>query len=286
MRDPCHAAGGSSVFRRAGVFAVPFVGQAILSPAVKPRASGERVKLASGTHLIEALLLKIKRGDNAFYRALRSFGRKLMHGTLPLPKFIFPFLRLLYHLHFGVIFAVRWLLNYFYREPLFRSRCVSVGEGFHMWLMTEITGHPKIVIGNNVSFHGFVGITSGRVFDEPRLVIGDRVEIGHNVSIVVNKEIVIEEGVMIASGCRFMDTDAHPREAAARIAHLPPPEEEIKPVRICRNAWIGQNCFIMKGVTVGEAAIIGASSVVLKDVPPSCVAMGNPARVVGFAGQD
>jgi acetyltransferase-like isoleucine patch superfamily enzyme len=77
-----------------------------------------------------------------------------------------------------------------------------------------------------------------------------------------------------------MDTDAHPRDMAARIADLPPGEEEVKPVRICRGAWIGQNAAILKGVTVGEGAIIGINSVVVTDVPPHTVAMGNPARVV------
>lgn len=230
--------------------------------------------------MIEHLLLKIKRGENSFYRALRSFARKAMRSTLPVPRLFFPVLRLLYHAHFGVLFTVRWLLNYFYREPLFRSRCVSVGEGFHMWLMPDITGHPKIHIGSQVNFYGHVGIASGRIFDEPRLVIGDRVDVGHNVVIVVNREVVIEEGVKIASGCRFMDTDAHPRETAARVSNLPPPPDEIKPVRICRNAWIGQNSFILKGVTVGEGAVIGVNSVVVTDIPPYAVAMGNPARVV------
>ena len=230
--------------------------------------------------MIERLLLKIKRGETPFYRALGSLGRKAMRSRAPVPKFFFPVLRLLYHLHFAILFAARWLLNYFYREPLFRSRCVSIGEGFHMWLMPEITGHPKIFIGSDVNFYGHVGITSGRVFDEPRLVIGDRVDVGHNISIVVNKEIVIEDGVKIASGCRFMDTDAHPRDTADRVANLPPPPDEVKPVRICRNAWIGQNSFILKGVTVGEGAVIGVNSVVVTDIPPYSVAMGNPARVV------
>jgi acetyltransferase-like isoleucine patch superfamily enzyme len=230
--------------------------------------------------LIETLLLKIKRGENPFYRALGSFGRKTMRSTLPTPRFFFPVLRLLYHVHFGVLFAMRWLLNYFYREPLFRSRCVSLGEGFHMWLMPEISGHPRIYIGSQVNFYGFVGIASGRIFDEPRLVIGDRVDVGHNVSIVVNKEVVIEEGVKIASGCRFMDTDGHPKDVYARLSNLPPPADEVKPVRICRNAWIGQNSFILKGVTVGEGAVIGVNSVVVTDIPAYSVAMGNPARVV------
>jgi acetyltransferase-like isoleucine patch superfamily enzyme len=116
--------------------------------------------------------------------------------------------------------------------------------------------------------------------DEPKLVFGNRVDIGHNVVFVVSKEIVIEDDVNVASGARFMDTDSHPRDATARIADLPPSPAEIKPVRICRYAWIGQNAFIMKGVTVGEGAVIGAGSVVVSDVPPYAVAMGNPARVI------
>jgi len=77
-----------------------------------------------------------------------------------------------------------------------------------------------------------------------------------------------------------MDTDAHPKDVLERIADLPPRPEEIKPVRICRRAWIGQNAFILKGVTVGEGAVVGVNSVVVSDIPPYCVVMGNPARVV------
>jgi len=125
-----------------------------------------------------------------------------------------------------------------------------------------------------------VDIMSGRIFDNPRLIIQNRVDIGHNVGFVVNKEIVIEDDVNVASGVRFMDSDAHPKDTQDRIADLPPKPEEIKPVRICKNAWIGQNVFILKGVTVGEGAIIGVNSVVITDIPPYSVAIGNPARVV------
>ena len=100
------------------------------------------------------------------------------------------------------------------------------------------------------------------------------------VSIGVNKEVIIEEDVNIASYVRILDNDAHPRDPELRAADLPPAPDEIKPVRICRRAWIGQGSFIMKGVTVGEGAVIGANSVVLTDVPPFAVAIGNPARVV------
>jgi acetyltransferase-like isoleucine patch superfamily enzyme len=112
------------------------------------------------------------------------------------------------------------------------------------------------------------------------LILGNRIQVGHNVSFTVNKEIVIEDDVTIGSGVRIMDTDSHPKDLWDRISGKPPLAEEIKPVRICRYAWIGQNSFIMKGVTIGEGAIIGVNSVVVTDIPPYAVAMGNPARVV------
>jgi acetyltransferase-like isoleucine patch superfamily enzyme len=233
-----------------------------------------------GTAVIESFLLRIKRAESPFYRMLRRLAQGLMRSRLPVPRVFFPLFRFLYHLHFGVIYGARWCLNFFYREPLFRSRCVSIGEGFHMWLMPDISGHPHITIGNHVNFFGHISIMSGRMFDSPSLVIGDRVDIGHNVAFVVNKEIVIEDDVKIASGVRFMDTDAHPRDTAARMANLAPPLDEIRPVRISKNAWIGQNSFILKGVTIGEEAVIGVNSVVVTDIPAYTVAMGNPARVV------
>ena len=77
-----------------------------------------------------------------------------------------------------------------------------------------------------------------------------------------------------------MDSDAHPRNTEARAGGLPPPPDEIKPVRIGYRAWLGEGCSIMKGVTVGEGAVVGSHSVVLTDIPAYAVAIGNPARVI------
>jgi galactoside O-acetyltransferase len=52
------------------------------------------------------------------------------------------------------------------------------------------------------------------------------------------------------------------------------------PIRICDSAWLGFDVVVLKGVTIGEGAIVGARSVVTKDVPPWTIAAGNPARVV------
>ena len=61
---------------------------------------------------------------------------------------------------------------------------------------------------------------------------------------------------------------------------LPAPREEIRPDSDWPDAGLGRDCYILKGVTIGEGAIVGAASVVLSDVPQFCVAIGNPARVV------
>ena len=230
--------------------------------------------------MLEKLILNIKRGDTPFYRFLRSIAKGLLGSTLPLPRFLNPLLRLGFNLQAAIAETVRWAFSYFIREPLFRGRCESVGKRFRLTRMPFVISHAKIYIGDDVNFFGKVDVVSGRMFDEPRLVLGNRVDIGHLVVFLVNKEIVIEDDVNVASGVRFMDSDAHPRDAADRIADLPPKPEEIKPVRICKNAWIGQNAFILKGVTVGEGAVIGVNSVVVTDVPPYSVVMGNPARVV------
>ena len=55
-----------------------------------------------------------------------------------------------------------------------------------------------------------------------------------------------------------------------------------KPIKICNDAWIGMNVIVLKGVTIGEGAIVGAGSVVTKDVPAWSVVAGNPACIIKY----
>jgi len=227
-----------------------------------------------------SFVLKLRRGDTPFYRRLRQIAHNLRSGNLPIPRLFNPLLRAGYFTWHGIEMFLRWVLAYFIYEPLFRGRCEAVGKRFRCTRMPWVVGQSKIYIGDDVNFFGKVDIYSGSQIDEPRLVLKDRVDLGHNIVFIVNREIVLEEDVNVASNVRFMDSDAHPRDTMARIADLPASVDEIKPVRIKRYAWIGHNCFIMKGVTVGEGAIIGVNSVVLNDIPDYSVAIGNPARVI------
>ncbi len=231
---------------------------------------------------IDRFVLKLKRSQSPVARTAKGLLNYVRSPVvLRLPRVVCQLLRPLYFLHFGVIVAVRNLLI-FYRGPLFQSRCASFGRGVTLGgKLPFVMGPVEIHVGNGVYIGGNVAILSGYIGDErPRLVLKDRSALGWGAFVVVNKEVVIEEDVRIPHDCRISDSDGHPREVDLRKANLPPHPSDIRPVRICHDAWIGNGSHIMKGVTIGEGAIIGANSVVISDIPPFALALGNPAEVL------
>jgi len=228
-----------------------------------------------------SLILKIKRGETPFYRFLGKIARGVLSPkAIRIPGLLKSPLRLLYELHFGVIIAWNTLANFFYRHPLFQARCATFGEGVVIDRLPFVTGHVQIHIGNNVYLGGRLTIVSGRMVDNPVLILKDRAEIGWNTTIAVNREVIIEEHARVSFDCRISDSDGHPREADLRAQNQPVHPKDIRPVRICKHAWVGNGSYIMKGVTIGEGAVIGANSVVISDIPPYTLAMGNPAEVL------
>lgn len=105
----------------------------------------------------------------------------------------------------------------------------------------------------------------------------------HCVSIG-SKVIVMNGVLMMAAGGITIDDEASIAANVQLISNNHDPYERnvitCKPVHICRGAWIGAGSTILPGVTVGKWAIVGAASVVTKDVPDYAVVVGNPARVI------
>lgn len=109
--------------------------------------------------------------------------------------------------------------------------------------------------------------------DGAELTIGDSF-VNREVKIICNKEMRIGDGSIIAMGTVIRDNDG------ANHRMLSPGYSNAKPVKIGNHVWIGENCMVLKGVTIGEGAVIAASSVVTKDVPPRCLVAGAPAKVI------
>ena len=117
--------------------------------------------------------------------------------------------------------------------------------------------------------------------------IGARTFIGAS-TIACAERIDIGDDVLIAWGCTIVDHDSHPIAWPQRqndiLAYGKGEKDwsnvKIGPVRIADKSWIGFNATILEGVTIGEGAIIGAESVVTKNIPPFTIWGGNPARFI------
>lgn len=91
---------------------------------------------------------------------------------------------------------------------------------------------------------------------------------------------------MIAAGTKIQDNDGHPLDPDARRHRERVALGDIRPVRIGNNVWIAPRCTILKGVTIGDNAVVATGSVVTKDVPANTLVAGVPARVVRRLAED
>jgi acetyltransferase-like isoleucine patch superfamily enzyme len=111
--------------------------------------------------------------------------------------------------------------------------------------------------------------------------VGKNVNIGRHVEFDYGfpEKIVIEDSVILTHGCSLL---CHKRDKSRHYVGNDPHTLPyiIKKITLKRYCQIGTNAMIMPGVTIGEGAVIGASSIVTKDIPDWCIAVGNPAKVV------
>jgi serine acetyltransferase len=228
-----------------------------------------------------SLLVKLRRGEGPFWGGLKGLLQRALRFHLPVFWLTRPVFSLLYHLHVGVREGGIRLLRFLWYEPLLRSQCAQVGRGFQMEQLPFMSGSGRIVIGDHVTFAGKqVLIFGNRGEAEPELVIGDHTFIGHLCSFAVSGSLRIGRHCLLASWVQVSDYDGHPIDAERRRAGEPAPPEGIRPVVIGDDVWIGASAIILKGVRIGDRSIVGAGSVVTRDVPPDVVVAGNPARVV------
>lgn len=105
--------------------------------------------------------------------------------------------------------------------------------------------------------------------------IGENFYANHNLMILDGNKVEFGDNVFIAPNCGFY-TAGHPLDYKRRNKGL----EYAKPIKVGNNVWIGGNVVVLPGVTIGDNSVIGAGSVVTKDIPSNVVAVGNPAKVI------
>lgn len=104
-----------------------------------------------------------------------------------------------------------------------------------------------------------------------RMFLGKNVFVNHGLTVMSVGTVTIEDGVMIAPEVGLFTVNHEPKNIRVIMT---------KEIIIKKNAWIGARVNVLPGVTIGENAIIGTGSIVTKDVPDNCIAVGNPARVI------
>ena len=149
---------------------------------------------------------------------------------------------------------------------------------------------PDVKLGRNVVFHAFVNLYGCTIGDNSR--IGTFVEIQKNAvigkNVKVSSHTFICEGVTIEDDCfighnvSFIN-DKYPRATAGNGQLQTEADWKVVPTRVKRGASIGTSATILCGVTIGENAVVGAGSVVTKDVPDNAIVAGVPARIVNKA---
>src|SRR5271165_5491530 len=149
---------------------------------------------------------------------------------------------------------------------------------------------PDVKMGANVSVHAFVNLYGCSIGDNSR--IGAFVEVQKNASIGKNVKlsshafvcegVEIEDDCFIGHGVMFIN-DKYPRATSGNGTPQSEADWRVVPTRVLRGASIGTGATILCGITIGENAIVGAGSVVTKDVPDNAIVAGVPARIVNKA---
>ena len=157
-----------------------------------------------------------------------------------------------------------------------RLRCKQLCHRYNHLEPTDIENRKELI-------RNIIGTVDGDfLIEQPFLCdYGYNIHIGrnfysnHNLVILDGAPVSFGDNVFIAPNCGFY-TAGHPLEASERNKGL----EYARPITVGNNVWIGANVCVVPGVSIGDNCVIGAGSVVVRDIPPFSVAVGNPCKVI------
>lgn len=187
----------------------------------------------------------------------------------------------------AVLFHPLQYCSCLYNLLRFRMHHIKVGSHARLYGGIGIQNFGSITIGNSFTCNGgnMSNPMGANINAFLRTDKGATITIGNNVgmssaTLWSAKRIVVENNVTIGAGTIVADTDAHSLNPAHRHNGEDKKYAISKEVVIRKGAFIGARCFVCKGVEIGENAVIGACSVVTKNIPANEIWAGNPARFI------
>jgi len=227
--------------------------------------------------MIRTFVSKVKRQEPGIYSLVYRFAIGLRRARLPAIR---PLGAVLYYgrdIWLGAWGIVRARLVW---EQMLRFRC-RVGRNVQLEGMPYIYGDGNIVIGDNVRIGNRNGWIVGlKVFPDAQLEIGDDSVIGYLNLFSVAKSVRIGKHCVFAGEVKILDNNSHSLDFEQRRVNAALRPDEVAPVVIEDDVWLGANCTVLKGVTIGQGSVVAAGAVVTRSVPPFTVAAGNPARII------
>lgn len=151
--------------------------------------------------------------------------------------------------------------------------CTHVGRLARVHGRPRITNRGILTIGDHVTMLSTVAPCELLVFEGASLDIGAHSFINYGTSIAATGSVRIGRRCLLGMHSIIFDNDFH--EVEHRSCRPAP-----RPVVLEDNVWLGHRTLVLPGVTIGSDSVVGAGSVVVQDIPPRCIAVGNPARVV------
>jgi acetyltransferase-like isoleucine patch superfamily enzyme len=167
----------------------------------------------------------------------------------------------------------------FARKTLLRLRGMRICTSSILSGGLRVTWPHQVQVGERCLFEHDVYLKFDGIWSEgPNIIFKNDVFVGSGCEFNIRQRIVVQDDVLIASGSRFVDHD-HGTRLYQLIRLQEGPEAEIL---IESGAWIGCNCVILKGVTIGSGSVIAAGAVVTKSVPPNEIWAGVPAKRISI----
>lgn len=160
----------------------------------------------------------------------------------------------------------------FLSSPPARSACKLVIKCSHMFGSTFSYAKTYALFPSALANDIFLDWTAAVGYPE-RITLGKHVRIGPNTVLGAFGGITIGDHVRLSRGARL--------ETGGLDFSIPAPfPHQAKQITIHDNVWVGTHALILGGVTIGSGAVVGAQSVVTKDIPPNAVVAGNPAKII------